>query len=81
MARTKERLYLRFRTPDGKQSPYCPALHDKKSRLRSGWCLVRGVEEYHPEGSYYQRVKRDGKWVWEARSNADLSGTGRDRHA
>lgn len=67
MARMKERLYLRFRTPDGKQSPYCPVLYDKKSRLRAGWCLVRGVEERHPEATYYQRIKRDGKWAWQAR--------------
>jgi len=53
MARTKERLYLRFRTPNGKQSPYCPALYDKKSRIRPGWCLVRGVEE-HGEKSLWR---------------------------
>lgn len=32
----KAKLYLRFRTPDGKQSPYCQALFDHfdhKSRV------------------------------------------------
>ncbi len=59
-------LYLRFRQPDGKQSPYCPALYDNKSRVRPFWCRVRGTEEHHPEGSYYRRFKRDGKWAWES---------------
>jgi hypothetical protein len=30
------------------------------------WCLVRGVPEHHPEATYYQRIKRDGKWKWES---------------
>jgi hypothetical protein len=66
--KSKNRLYLRFRTPDGKQSPYCPALFDSKSRIRSFWCLVKGVEE-HPEGTYYRRIKRDGRWAWESLGN------------
>jgi hypothetical protein len=45
--RPKAKLYLRLRTPDGKQSPYCPALFDHKSRIRPFWCLVKGVEELH----------------------------------
>ncbi|HXX02047.1 MAG TPA: site-specific integrase [Candidatus Acidoferrales bacterium] len=60
------KLYLRFRTPDGKQSPYCPAVCDSKSRLRDFWCLVNGQPEFHPNGYYYQRVKRDGKEKWES---------------
>jgi len=54
---------------DGKQSPYCPALFDNKSRIRPFWCLVKGIEERHPEATYYNRVKRDGKWLWEAVGN------------
>lgn len=61
----KAKLYLRFRTSDGKQSPYCPALFDHKSRIRPFWCLVKGVEELHRDGTYYRRVKRDGKLKWE----------------
>lgn len=61
----KAKLYLRFRTPDGKQSPYCPALFDHKSRIRPFWCLVKGVAELHRDGIYYRRVKRDGKLKWE----------------
>jgi len=61
----KAKLYLRFRMPDGKQSPYCPALFDHKSRIRPFWCLVKGVEELHRNGTYYRRVKRDGKLKWE----------------
>lgn len=29
-------------------------------------CLVKGIEEFHPEGYHYHRVKRDGKWAWVA---------------
>ncbi len=65
----KAKLYLRFRTPDGKQSPYCPALFDHKSRIRPSWCLVKGVEELHREGTYYRRAKRNGKWKWESLGN------------
>lgn len=61
----KAKLYLRFRTPDGKQSPYCPAVFDHKSRIRAFWCLVKGVEELHRDGTYYRRVKREGKSKWE----------------
>lgn len=69
MSKSKDRLYLRFRTPEGKQSAYCPALYDAKSRLRSGWCLVHGTPEHHPEATYYHRIKRNGKWAWEAHGN------------
>lgn len=41
----KAKLYLRFRTPEGKQSPYCPALFDHKSRIRPFWCLVSFRED------------------------------------
>ncbi len=67
--KSKARLYLRFRMPDGKQSPHCPALYDKKSRIRPFWCLVKGVEEQHKDGTYYRRAKRDGKWKWESLGN------------
>jgi integrase/recombinase XerD len=65
----KAKLYLRFRTPDGKQSPYCLALFDHKSRIRPFWCLVKGIEEFHRDGTYHRRVKRDGKWKWESLGN------------
>jgi hypothetical protein len=65
----KTKLYLRFRTPDGKQSPYCPALFDHKSRICPFWCLVKGVEEFHRDGTYYRRAKRGGKWQWESLGN------------
>jgi site-specific recombinase XerD len=64
--KARPKLYLKFRQSDGKQSPYCRALFDKKSRIRNFWCLVKGTPEFHPEGYYYQRVKRNGKWVWES---------------
>jgi hypothetical protein len=66
MRKPKANLYLRFRDPNGKQSPYCPAEYNSESRLRPFWCLVRGVPEHHPEATYYQRVKFDGKWKWES---------------
>jgi len=62
----KVKLYLRFRTQEGKQSPYCPAVYDSKSRIRNFWCLVNGKPEFHPNGYYYQRVKRDTKEKWES---------------
>lgn len=65
----KSRLYLRFRMADGKQSAYCPALFDSKSRIRPYWCSVKSIEEYHPEASYYRRIKRGGRWGWESLGN------------
>jgi len=62
----KASLYLRFRQPDGKQSSYCRAIFDGKSRLRPFWCLVKGTAEHHPEATYYHRTKRDGKEAWES---------------
>jgi hypothetical protein len=38
-------LYLRCRTPEGKQSPHRPVLSDAKERLRPGWCTVNGIAE------------------------------------
>jgi hypothetical protein len=64
--KSKGKLYLRFRAPDGKQSPYCPAIYDSKSRIRPFWCLVKGTPEHHPEGYYYQRVKREGTEKWQS---------------
>ena|SRR5208282_3182744 len=66
MRKPKPSLYLRFRQPDGKQSSYCPAVFDGKSRLRPFWCLVKGVPEHHPEATYHQRTKRNGKGAWES---------------
>ncbi len=66
MRKPKASLYLRFREPDGKQSSYCPAVFDGKSRLRPFWCLVKGVPEHHPEATYHQRIKRDSKFAWES---------------
>ena len=60
-------LYLRYRTPDGKQSPCRPVAWDAKKRLRPGWCLVAGVAEQHSEWTYHLRYKNDdGKWLWES---------------
>jgi integrase/recombinase XerD len=59
-------LYLRYRTPEGKQSACRPVLYDAKNRLRPGWCLVIDVEERHPDCTYHLRYKRDGVWKWEA---------------
>ena len=69
MGKPKASLYLRFRMPDGKQSPYCPVLYDSKSRIRPFWCLVKGTPEHHPGATYYKRVKRDGRWEWESVGN------------
>jgi hypothetical protein len=66
MRKPKPSLYLRFRQPDGKQSSYCRAIFDGKSRLRPFWCLVSGTEEHHPEATYHQRTKRNGKEAWES---------------
>ena len=65
-AKLKVGLYLRYRTPEGNQSPPRPTAWDSKSRLRPGWCMVGGVAEHHPEASYHLRYKRDGKDTWEA---------------
>jgi integrase/recombinase XerD len=70
MAKAKVGLYLRYRQ-EGKQSPYRPVLWDAKKRLRPFWCMVRGVEEHHPEGSYHLRYGVNGKQVWEPVRGAD----------
>jgi integrase len=66
------KLYLRYRTAEGKQSPQRPALYDKKKRLRPGWCLANGKEEHHPEATYSERYKAEnGKWQWRSHGNDD----------
>jgi hypothetical protein len=64
--KVERRLYLRYRTPEGKQSPPRPVAWDSKSRLRPGWCMVGGVAEHHPDASYRLRYKRDSKQAWGA---------------
>jgi hypothetical protein len=61
-------LYLKYRTPEGKQSPYRPVLYDAKNRLRPGWCLVAGQEARHPDCTYYLRYKKDSVWRWKAQA-------------
>ena len=70
MAKAKVGLYLRYRQ-EGKQSPYRPVCWDAKNRLRPFWCMVCGVEEHHPEGSYHLRYGLNGKQVWEPVGVAD----------
>lgn len=68
MANRKQKLvglYLKYRTPEGQQSPYRPVLYHAKKRLRPGWCLVAGVAEQHSECTYHLRYKKDGVWKWE----------------
>jgi Phage integrase, N-terminal SAM-like domain len=38
-------------------------------RIRPFWCLVKGVEELHRDGTYHRRVKRGVKWQWESLGN------------
>jgi hypothetical protein len=66
MAKAKAALYLRYQTPEGKQSPYRPVAWDSKQRLRPGWCLVAGVAEQHKDVTYHLRRKKSGKWAWES---------------
>ena len=78
MANQKQKLvglYLRYRTPEGKQSPCGPVLFDAKNRLRPGWCLVIDVEERHPDCTYHLRYKRDGVWKGEAVGDDPNTGT------
>jgi hypothetical protein len=61
-------LYLRYRTPEGKQSPPRPVAWDSKSRLRPGWCMVGGVAEHHPNSLMRGLIKqsscaRDGDMI------------------
>lgn len=50
----KVSINLRIRTADGKQ-PYCPVVWEGKriKKLKPGWCVVKGAEEFHPEGVYH----------------------------
>lgn len=53
----KVSINLRIRTADRKQ-PYCPVVWEGKriKKLKPGWCVVQGVEQFHPEGVYHPRV-------------------------
>ena len=76
MAKAKSNvgLYLRYRTPENKQSPYRPVAWDAKKRIRPGWCMVDGVAEQHTDVTYHLRFKEDGKWMWEAVGGSARSG-------
>jgi hypothetical protein len=71
MQKAKVGIYLRFRTLEGKQSPYRPAVWDSKKRLRVGWCFVAGIAQHHPEATYHLRYTINGKSVWESVKGAD----------
>lgn len=68
MATPKVSIYLRIRQPDGKQ-PYCLAAWETKKDLKAHWCVVQGVPEHHPEGTYHLRYRVNGKRVWESVSD------------
>jgi integrase/recombinase XerD len=82
VSRRKQRVsvYIRIRRPDGSQ-PYCPAVWQNKKMLKPHSCLVAGVEEHHPEGTYYLRYRVNSKQVWEqAGDNPDgVAGLRKDR--
>lgn len=50
----KVSINLRIRTADGKQ-PYCQPVWEgiRIKKLKPGWAIVNGVEEFHPEGVYH----------------------------
>jgi len=60
----KVSVYIRIRLDDGSQ-PYCPVVWQNKKSLKPHWCLVKGVPEEHPEGTYHLRYRLNGKQVWE----------------
>jgi integrase/recombinase XerD len=66
MAKVSVYLRIRITTPEGKISqPYCKAVRACRGRLKPFWCLVKGVEEHHAEGTYCLRYKLHGKMKWE----------------
>jgi hypothetical protein len=76
--KSKVGLYLRYRTPENKQSPYRAVAWDAKKRVRPGWCVVNGIAEQHTDVTYHLRYKSEGKWVWEAvGSDANSASSGR----
>jgi hypothetical protein len=58
----KVSLNLRIRTADGKQ-PYCQPVWEGKriKKLKPGWAIVGGAEEYHAEGVYHLSFYVGGK--------------------
>lgn len=65
MKTPKVRLYIRVRLPDGRDS-FLDPVWNRNRTLRTGYALVSGAPEHHPEGIYYLRFLRNGKRVWEA---------------
>jgi integrase/recombinase XerD len=60
----KVRLYIRVRLPDGRHS-FADPVWNRNQTLRSGYALIQGQPEYHPESVYYLRFLRGGKRVWQ----------------
>jgi len=59
-------IYIRIRNAERKQQ-YCPAIWERKNtKLKPGWCLVKGIPEEHPEGTYNLRYAVNGVYKWEA---------------
>ena len=53
-------IYIRIRNAERKQQ-YCPAIWERKNtKLKPGWCLVKGTPEEHPEGTYNLRYAVNG---------------------
>jgi integrase/recombinase XerD len=61
----KVRLYIRVRVRSGRHSFHDPVWNRNRT-LRSGYALVQGQPEHHPEGIYYLRFLRGQKRVWQA---------------
>lgn len=58
------RIYIRVRLADGTH-PFLDPVKAGNNKLKPLYALVNGVQEHHPEGSYYLRYMRGGKRVWE----------------
>jgi len=42
-------------------SRYCPVAVNSSGRIKSGWVIVNGNQERHPEGSYYLEWREKGQ--------------------
>ena len=51
--------------PAGGRHPSIEPVTAGNNKLKPLYALVNGVQERHPEGSYYLRYMRNGKRVWE----------------
>ena len=80
MSARKVKLYIRIRTPEGRDVFAAPVWNRNRT-LRGGYAQGAGKQAHQPEGVYYLRYLRAGKRSWHAVGTSSEAAVAAQRNA